>query len=156
MILPKPSWEPDIVEDVNEILERMKSYTNGSRAFVVYSHGTTVFSDSASQHSDEVFHETLEAVVMRPPDFKVMPMEDGNLMVRFSGPVCGLVLGKFYLDHQEDIVANVTSGGLLDGEAILSPQHLTIPESHYYAGLYGRAKLYCDVSTLHIQNRFAP
>ncbi|RCS43994.1 hypothetical protein DTL42_18600 [Bremerella cremea] len=117
MNIPKPSWEPNTVEDVNEILERMKAYTNESRAFVVYSCGTTVFSDSASQLDEEAFHETLKAVVMQPPDFKVMSMENGNLMVRFAGPVCGLVLGSFYQDHQEDIVASVTSGGLLDGTA---------------------------------------
>ena len=32
MNVPKPSWEPDTVEDVNEILERMKAHTNESRA----------------------------------------------------------------------------------------------------------------------------
>lgn len=156
MNIPKPSWEPDVVEDTNDILECMKIYTNGSRAFVVYSSGTTVFSDSASTHEDEVFHQTLHSVVMQPPDFKVMPMEDANLMIRFAGPVCGLVLGDFYKAHESEIIANVASGGLLPGESLTSPQETTIPESHYYAGLYGRAKLYRDVNTMQIQHRFTP
>lgn len=155
MTIPRPTWKPCAVEGVADIGQCMKSYTNESRAFVIYSCGTTVFSESAMLHADDAFHRTLQAVVAHPPDFKVMAMEDGNFMVRFAGPVCGLVLSDHYEKHISDIMGNA-AGCLLPGESLLIPQNLMIPESHYYVGLYARAKLYADVDALKIEFRFTP
>jgi hypothetical protein len=156
MAIPRPTWSPRDVEGVADIANCMKTYTNESRAFVIYSYGTTVVAESAMLHEDDAFHRTLQAAVTGSPDFRVMAMNDGNFLVRFAGPVCGLVLADHYKMHQSDIMANAASGGLLPGELFLTPQHLPIPESHYYVGLYARAKLYADVDALEIALRFTP
>ena len=119
MKFPQPSWIPDAFEDAVDVGERMQVYTSGRRAFVVYWSGTTVFSDSALQCEDEDYHHTMCDVVIRPPDFKVIPMEDANLMIRFAGPVCGLVFDKSYRANESKIIKYATSGGLLPGEAFL-------------------------------------
>lgn len=156
MIIPKPTWIPDVFESASDIADRIKFYTSSRRAFVVYSYGTTVFSESALPRDDDAYHQTICNVVVHPPDFKVMPMEDANFMIRFSGPVCGLVFGSFYHNNKSMIIAGVTAGGLLHGETLLSPENPSVPESHYYAGIYGRAKLYRDVERLQIEWRFNP
>jgi len=153
---PKPTWQPELVDDVPTIASCVRGYTNGQRAFVVYELGTIVFSDSPRSRSDSDYNATLTAVVTRPPDFKVMRMEDGNLLVRFAGLVTGLVLADFYTEHEETIRRGVDSGGLLPGEQLMTEATLEIPESHYYAGLFARAKLYLDAAREQIVERFTP
>lgn len=157
MKFPQPNWIPDAFEDAADVGERMQFYTNGRRSFVVYLSGTTVFSGSALQGEDDDYHQALCDVVSHSPDFKVMPMEDANLLIRFAGPVCGLVFEKFYRSNERQITEYATLGGLLPGEVFLSPaDRESIPDLHYYAGLFGRAKLYRDVCELQIAYRFSP
>lgn len=156
MDLPQPTWEPVDVESVSEIVERMRVYTDEKRAFVAYKFGTVVFSDSSSARSDVDYETTLMSVVHQPPDFKVMPMEDGNLLVRFAGPVSGLVLAKHYADRLDEIRSNVVSGGLLPGEQLVTPTEIKADKDHYFAGVYARAKLYRDTASRQIVERFVP
>lgn len=152
--VPKPSWTPVSVEPASDVESRACEYTNKQRAFAVYTSGTIVFSDSVQARPDDDYHSTLEAAVMQSPDFKVMPMEDGNYLVRFSGPVTGVVLSGFFKANRESIQAALIDGGLLPGEEIVAP--VDVPEEHYWVGLFARAKLYADARSLQIASRFTP
>ena len=155
-MFPKPEWIPVIVEDINIIAERLRSYTGGSRAFVVYEYGTTVFSDTSLARNDEDYNTTLDFVTQQAPDFKVIPMNDGNFLVRFARTVSGLVLRDFYLEHVDGIRSSVEKKGLLPGERLLTTSGDTINIEHYHAGVYARAKLYQDVAERNIKIRFIP
>lgn len=153
---PRPNWRPDVVEDLETTVERMSEYTDQKRAFVVFQFGTVVFSDSAFARIDSDYVTTLKAVVQQTPDFNVISMNDGNLLVRFAGPVSGLVLAEFYGAHENEIRAGVVTGGLLPGEQLVAPSESNVPEEHYYAGLYARAKMFRDVESCEIAKRYVP
>lgn len=152
--MPMPAWKPEHVEDVELVAQKMREYTNGSRAFVVYQCGTAVFSDTGSERPDQDYEATLVEVARQAPDFRVMPMQDGNYLVRFAGPVCGVVIGDFYAKHANEIREKIESGGLLSGEQVMGVEEALAPEEHYYIGLFARAKLYRDVSERVIAVRF--
>jgi hypothetical protein len=144
---PCPIWVPDRVEDIKIIYDRLAFYTNNKKHFVVYEYGTGVYPKKAECDPIEC-DSILMSVVMNPPNFKVTPMKDGNFLVGFKGPVYGVVLGDFYQEYKDLIINNVLSGGLLPGEKLLKPESdFSIPEDHYYIGLYARAKLYADAES---------
>jgi hypothetical protein len=156
MKYPRPSWEPVLVESPDKIAERLCDYTDRQRAFVVFKYGTAVFSDGVVQRSDADYRTTLLAAVQQTADFKVVPMKDGNLLVRFAGPVTGLVFIEFLTSHDAEIRAGVDLGGLLPGERVFAPdQNLSLIQ-HFYAGVYARAKLYRDVAEMTISKAFSP
>ena len=154
--MPMPAWKPERVEDAELVAQKMREYTNGGRAFVVYQCGTAVFSDTATERPDQDYEATLAAVAHQAPDFRVMPMQDGNYLVRFAGPVCGLVMGDFYAEHADEIREKIDSGGLLSGEQVMGAGDASAPAEHYYIGLFARAKLYRDVAEKAISVRFSP
>ena len=153
---PKPEWIPTQVEELRDIEARICEYTSRKRAFVIYRSGTIVFSDTFRPRDDEDYSTTLEAVVIQPPDFTVMPMQDGNYLVRFVGPVTGVVLSRFFESHKDSIQASLATGGLLPGEQLRPADGQEIQQDHYYVGLYARAKLYADVVSPIIARRFSP
>lgn len=154
--MPMPAWKPERIEDAQLVAQKMREFTNGGRAFVVYQCGTAVFSDTATERPDQDYEATLVAVAHQAPDFRVMPMQDGNYLVRFAGPVCGLVMGDFYAENAREIREKIDSGGLLTGEQVMETGEGSVPEDHYYIGLFARAKLYRDVSEKVIAARFSP
>jgi hypothetical protein len=154
--MPAPAWKPELVEDVGIVTKKLREYTNGARAFAVYKCGTAVFSDTAAKRPDEDYDATLLAVGHRAPDFKVVPMRDGNYLVRFSGPVCGLVLQDFFSEHVAEIREKSKRDGLLPGEQVVDAGKMSAPVEHYYVGLFARAKLYRDIEEKLIVDRFVP
>lgn len=149
-------WCPDLVEEPTKIAELAALYTGRSRAFVVYKSGTIVFSDTGISRPDGDYDATLLDAVNESPNFNVQAMQQGNFLVRFRGPVTGLVLGEFYDQHRDAIRAGVEGGALLPGETVLVGTESQVPEEHYYVGLYARSKLFSDARNLEICERFAP
>lgn len=149
-------WQPNSIEDPVTIAEVAAFYTGRSRAFVIYKSGTIVFSDTGSARPDGDYDATLLDAVNGAPDFNVREMEDGNFLVRFKGPVTGIVLGSFYDAHREAIRIGVDAGALLPGEEVRPGTEAQLPKEHYYVGLYARSKLFVDASSLEICERFTP
>lgn len=153
---PKPTWKPMKVESPASVGERMCEYTDRKRAFVVFRFGTVVFSDSNQERSDVDYFATLRASVMQSPDFRVIPMQDGNLLVRFVGPVTGFVDVSFFSVHESDILSGIKEGGLLPGEHLMTSMGHTDVQNHYFSGIYARAKLFRDVEEGEIVLRYLP
>lgn len=149
-------WHPALVEEPAEIAELAALYTGRSRAFAVYKSGTIVFSDTSTSRPDGDYDITLLDAVKEAPNFNVQEMQQGNFLVRFKGPVTGLVLGEFYDQHRDVIRAGVEALALLPGEMVLAGTKSQVPEEHYYVGLYARFKLFSDARSLEICERFEP
>jgi hypothetical protein len=152
---PCPQWRPTHVEDIDEIVERHAEYTDHRRTFVVFKWGTVVSSDSAISRPDGDYIATLMWVVNHSPDFQVIPMSDENLVVRFRGPVSGVVLRSFFVLHSTEIYDGVDAGGTLPSEHLMSAAG-RIDQEAYYVGLYARAKLYRDAEEQVIARRSVP
>lgn len=149
-------WQPNSVEGSETIAEVAAFYTDRSRAFVVYKAGTIVFSDTGSPRSDGDYDATLLEAVNGALDFNVREMKDGNFLVRFKGPVTGIVLRSFYDAHRETIKIGVDTGALLPGEEVHPGAEAQVPREHYYVGLYARSKLFIDAESREIGERFTP
>ena len=155
MDYPRPTWQPTNVEDVDEIVERHIEYTDYQRAFVVFKWGTVVASDSTLARTDGDYMTTLMWVVNHSPDFNVISMNDENFVVRFRGPVSGIVLRGFFAVHSSEIYKGVDEGGSVPGEQLMSKEG-QIDQETYYVGLYARAKMYRDAAEQTIVRRFVP
>lgn len=149
-------WRPKVIEDPESIAEVAAFYTSRSRAFVVYVSGTIVFSDTAFPRPDIDYDATLLEAVSGSSDFNVREMEDGNFLVRFKGPVTGIVLGSFYSTHRDEIKVGVDAGALLPDEEVRPDTEAQVPREHYYVGLYARSKLFIDAECTEICQRFTP
>lgn len=148
-------WKPLVTEDTKAVAEAAALYTGHTRAFVVYETGTIVFSDTDGARPDGDYEATLLAVVRETPNFTVQTMQQGNFLVRFKGPVTGLVLGDFFRRHGDAIRDDVDRGALFPGEEVRGGTD-QVSQEHYYVGLYARAKLYADASRPVIRERFVP
>lgn len=122
----------------------------------MYNFSTIVFSDTNEGKLDGEYTATLQAVTNMRPDFKVLDMNDYNFLVRFAGPVSGVVLRDFYDQNKLVIEKAVSEGGLLPGETLIFGENGSVPDVHYYTGLYARAKLYRDADNPQICVRFIP
>ena|SRR5258708_3375257 len=154
--LIQPTWRPAEVESPLLISALAASYTSRTRALVVYKYGTVVFSDTASARSDEDYGSTLLNVTKSAPDFTVREMDDGNYLVRFKGPVASIVIAQFYFDRMVEFRNSVISGGFLPGESVIAGSDTSMPDNHYFIGLYARAKFFADAESLEIVERFIP
>lgn len=148
------AWKPSEFESPNEIVERFCSYTDRKRAFVVFSHGTVVFSDAEAARSDTDYVATLVQVTEDPPDFTVVPTKDSNFLIRFRGPVCGYVSRDFFCRHASAIRHELDVGGIFPCETLKLVHESSDAEEHYYVGLFARAKLFADVGSPFIAERF--
>lgn len=151
-----PSWKPTHVESPANLAALAATYSSRARAFVVYRFGTVVYSDTSLARSDGDYNSTLVDAIRKAPSFNVREMQQGNYLILFDGPVTGLVEGYFYSQNREVIQCEVAKGGLLLGESVALADSFSAPDDHYYVGLYARAKLYRDVESCQIVQRFAP
>lgn len=142
---PSPSWIPDHFEEPSMLLEKLAFFTSEQKPFVVYKYGTAVFPSDVKDWKSECSHH-LKNAVSQSPDFKVTRMNSGDYLVGFNGPIYGLVFSDFFLENEKQIQTKIQAGGLIQNEEIIVPEG--VPEIHYYVGLYARAKLYADASSL--------
>lgn len=156
MSYPRLTWRPTRTESREWFVDRMSHYTNRLKAFLLYRHGTVVYDGGPNGPSPAVCDAALADVVTHSPDFSVMPMLDGNFLVRFRGPVFGLVSGAFAKENMARISAEATSRGLLPGEAILQPDAALVKAGHHVIGLYARASLYLDAESPIVVAKFVP
>lgn len=156
MIYPRPKWKPRAVESPADILSRATAYTDYSRALVVYRWGTIVCSDSHLQRTDADYLDALTSVVHSAPDFDTILMNDNNYAVLFRTSATGIVLRDFFTDHFQEIRTNCLEGGRIEGEVLFAASDDRDNQETLIAGLYARAKLYCDAEDRVIAGRFVP
>jgi hypothetical protein len=149
-------WQPELVESPETVAKLAALYTSASRAFAVFRSGTIVFSDGRASRSDEDYIATLSDAISGAPNFNVQEMKQGAFLVRFRGPVTGVVISEFYEKHRESIRKHLDTGALLPGETVLAGTRASVPDEHYYVGLYARCKLFADAEEKLIVERFSP
>jgi hypothetical protein len=102
---PVPDWRPAIVLPIGRIAERLRYYTNGSKDFAIFQHGTCVIladgllDGQAEQFAKKVLHQVFYA----HPDMKPVSMDDGNILVRYNHPAVNIVLDDIVKEHWIEI-----------------------------------------------------
>ena len=104
---PVPAWRPAFAPPVDEVLDRMRSYTSQARDIVCFESGTCVvvrdgLDDEAAAAAAV---DVLGAIFNYHPDMNPLPMDDGNILVKYNHPAFNVVLTKFAEQHWPEIDA---------------------------------------------------
>lgn len=102
---PVPDWQPSIVQSLDRIADRIRYYTNGSRDFALFQHGTCVIleNDLSDEKAERFAQEVLHRVFHAHPDMNPLNMNDGNILVRYNHPAVNVVLSEVVEEHWSEI-----------------------------------------------------
>ncbi len=102
---PVPDWTPEIRQPLERIIERFRFYTNGSRDFAVFGHGTVAILPNGltDDEAERLAKQSLHSVFHAHPDMNPMNMKDGNILVQYSHDVANLVLSETLDKHWAEI-----------------------------------------------------
>lgn len=142
---PVPSWRPSIEQPIDEIVARLRIYTNHQRDFAVFTHGTCVIlPDALSDEEATAFAKViLEKILSYHPDMNPVPMKDGNVLVQYNHPAANLVLESVAAKHWHDIDTNHLRA-LATDEVLMTPQGSNIFDSFGKKALFGRCFMFMD------------
>ena len=95
---PVPDWKPDFSPDVSHIVDRVRYYTDGNSDIAVFQHGTCVLlDDGLSDEEAAAFAlDVLSQIFNYHPDMNPVPMDDGNILVRYNHPAVNVVISMYY------------------------------------------------------------
>ena len=140
-----PDWRPDIVQPLDRVVERLRSYTDDKRDLAVFEHGTAVLlPDGLDDAAADAFaRRALHDATHRHPDMTPVPMNDGNLLVRYGERVANVVMYEVAVQHRDTIDANHLRA-LVAGEMLLTPQGANLFDDFGKQALFGRCYLFMD------------
>lgn len=142
---PVPDWKPDIVLPLDRIAERIRFYTNGSRDFAMFKHGTVAIlpddlSDAdAETHAKQALHNVFHA----HPDMKPMNMKDGNILVQYNHHVASLVLADIIEQYWAEIDKE-HQRALATSEVLITPLGNNKFDDFGKKSLFGRCYMFMD------------
>lgn len=123
----------------------MRYYTDDKRDFAVFENGTCAIVDAGL--SDEAVTaaaiETLFQIFHYHPDMNPLPMDDGNVMVRYNHPAANVVLTKVADAHWAEIEARHQEG-LTPDEVLITPLGPNVFDAFGKKALLGRAYMFMD------------
>jgi hypothetical protein len=142
---PVPMWRPSFAMPLEDIVERIRFYTNSTRDFVVFAHGTCAvvgagLSDSAA--GSEAL-AALSKVFNYHPDMNPTPMKDGNVLVRYNEPCLNVVLEAVVKVHWPEIESRHLDG-LAQDEVLMTPLGANKFDDFGKKALLGRAYMFMD------------
>lgn len=142
---PVPDWKPEISQPLERIAERIRFYTNGSRDFAVFSHGTVAIlpnglSDAEAEHHAE---QALYKVFHAHPDMNPLNMKDGNILVQYNHDVASLVLSDVAENNWAEIDKQHRRA-LATYEVLITPLGQNTFDDFGKKALFGRCYMFMD------------
>ena len=132
---PQIKWRPTTIVSADALIKAMLLYASDRGNFRIYENGTVLFIKAESDDEPNA-HRCLEELAFIP-DFRVMPMKDGNYMVSPHSIGAALILAD-ELQQQLDDLKHHQAEAIYPGEAFLQG------DENLPVGLIGRAKIYRD------------
>ena len=142
---PVPAWRPSIVQPLDQIIDRIRFYTNGQRDIAALTHGTCVLlPDGLSDTEAETFSfEVLSKIFNYHPDMNPIPMKDGNVLVQYNHPAVNLVLSSVATEHWSEIDRNHQQA-LATHEVLMTPLGSNVFDEFGKKALFGRCFMFMD------------
>lgn len=149
---PVPKWRPAFTPPLDTLVERIHYYANGKKDFVVFEHGTCVVVPNGLTEEDAKTNalDTLSAIFHRHADMNPVAMDDGNILMRYSGPALNVVLCDFARAHWTEIEANHLDAIATDEVLVDAKGRLNVFDENGKMGLYGRCFLFMDAQTKNV------
>ena len=132
---PQIKWRPPTLVSEDALIEAMLFYASDRGNFRVYENGTVLFI-KAENDNEANANRCLEELAFIP-DFRVMPMKDGNHMVSPHSIGAALILVEELQKQIEDLKQH-------QAEAIYPGEAFFQGDGKLPIGLIGRAKIYRD------------
>lgn len=141
-------WEPENMESLAAIEERMTRYTNGQGGVVILGNGTLLFITKGEDDIEDSKKALNEARFII--DFRVVPLKEGGYLVRFHDAVAVFV-GQAEFELQKDEIA------VRKSELQFPEEQFFVPPGesplHIFIGLYARGKLQRDAYSFRFYKR---
>lgn len=145
---PVPKWQPSFGQPIEQIVERLRYYTNQKRDFAVFQNGTCALVDGnlSDQAVELAALETLSKIFNYHPDMTPTPMDDGNLVVQYRHSAVNVVLTEVAQKHWEEIEARHRDG-LATSEVLMTPQGQNVFDDLGKKALLGRCYMFLDAQS---------
>jgi hypothetical protein len=148
---PVPKWRPDIRQPVDEIVDRIRFYTNQQRDLVVFEHGTCVLLPEGLTDDQAVSHakDVLTKIYHYHPDMNPLPMKDGNVLVQYNHPAVNLVLDGLASKNWQAIEERHLDA-LATSEVLMTPLGPNKFDAFGMKALFGRCFMFMDAQALNV------
>lgn len=145
---PVPKWKPSFRQPIDRVVERMAYYTDQKRDIAVFANGTcVVLNDGLSDAAAAEFAlSTLHDIFHAHPDMTPHPMDDGNILVTYSGPAANVVLRDIAELNWPEIEDRHLDG-LATSEVLITPQGSNVFDAFGMQALLGRAYMFMDAQS---------
>lgn len=142
---PVPAWQPSIAQPLEQIIERVRVYTNGSRDFAVFAHGTfAILQDGLTDsQAEQAACEALRKVFHAHPDMNPLNMKDQNVLIQYNHDVASLVLEHVATEHWGEIEAR-HQDALATSEVLITPLGQNVFDAFGKKALFGRCFMFMD------------
>ncbi|NIJ66064.1 hypothetical protein FHR20_003026 [Sphingomonas leidyi] len=145
LLPPVPAWHPSFATPLDRIADRVRYYLDGKRDFALFRHGTfAILADGLSDEAARAAARTaLAGVFCAHPDMNPLPMDDGNILVRYGHDTGNIVLSEIAKAHRAEIEAKHLQG-LTTGEVLITPLGPNKFDDFGKQALLGRAYMFLD------------
>jgi len=145
---PVPDWKPEVTQPIERIVERFRFYTNGSRDFAVFDHGTVAILPNGLGDAEAESHakQSLHSVFHAHPDMKPLSMKDGNILIQYNHDVASLVLSDIAEEHWIEIDKQ-HQRALATSEVLITPLGHNTFDDFGKKALFGRCYMFMDAQS---------
>jgi hypothetical protein len=140
---PIPDWQPAIVQPIEQIVDRIRFYTDSKRVLLP--------DNLSSADADSFARETLSKIFNDHPDMNPILMQDGNILVQYNYPAVNLVLDRIASQHWPDIDRN-HQRALATSEVLMTPLGQNVFDAFGKKALFGRCYMFMDALNPHSIN----
>jgi hypothetical protein len=142
---PVPKWRPEIIQPLDQIIDRVAYYTNRKKDFAVFRYGTCVLlPDGLSQEKAvEIAKDVLSLIFNYHPDMKPRDMDDGNIAIQYNHPALNVVLSSVASKHWAEI-ERMHLDALATHEVLMTPLGPNKFDDFGKKALFGRCFMFMD------------
>ncbi len=141
---PKPKWKPEVPVDIPRTIAAFLYYFNRKKTLVVFAHGTCVPVSAGCAEPEKEAMQALRGVFYSHPDFRTLPMDDGNYMISYSDAAFSVVF-RDELDANRKYIEQHHLEGLTEDEVLRGPKAAGGGfEELGKIGLFGRSRMFLD------------
>jgi hypothetical protein len=142
---PVPDWKPSMEQPLDQIVDRVRYYTNGEQDFAVFQNGTVAILPRGLAESDAILHaeNALHDVFYAHPDMHPLNMDDGNIVVRYNHDVLTVVLQDVVSRYWSEI-ERAHQRALAADEVLITPMGPNEFDAFGMKALFGRCFMFMD------------
>jgi len=142
---PVPTWKPSFGQPIDEVVQSARKYTDETRDFAVFRHGTLSALPDGLSDADAEAHalRALSRVFHAHPDMHPHPMKDENILIQYNHDIASVVLRGVINEHWEEIERRHLEA-LPSGEVLITSAGNNVFDDHGKAALFGRCYMFMD------------